>query len=134
MVLFFFGPELERRAGKNIFLNVFFASGIVAAIGYSLTSSSGYPVIGASGAIMGVFAALAIIAPDIKVYVYFVPMKITYALVLFALLDFALLGANDMVAHTAHLSGLVVGVLMGVRIKRSQLRYGFYRQQGSHRR
>ncbi len=127
LVLFFFGPELERRAGKKIFLYVYFTAGLIAAIAYSITSKSPYiPVVGASGAIMGVFAALAIIAPDIKVYVYFIPMKITHALILFALLDFALLGADDMIAHTAHLSGIFVGLLLGMRIKRAQIKYNSY--------
>ena len=126
LVLFFFGPELERRAGKKIFMYVYFTAGLVAAIAYTLTSSSPYtPVVGASGAIMGIFAALAIVAPDIRVYVYFIPMQITHALILFVLLDFFLLGANDMVAHTAHLSGALVGVLMGSRIKRAQIRYNY---------
>jgi len=35
-----------------------------------------------------IFACLAILAPDIVVYIYFIPMKITYALIFFALLDF----------------------------------------------
>jgi len=134
LVLFFFGPELERRTSKQIFLNIYFAAGIVAAVGFSITSSTNVPVVGASGAIMGIFAALAIIAPDIRVYVYFVPMKIMHALVLFAALDFALLGANDMVAHTAHLSGLAVGVVMGLRIKRAKAMYYSYGQSGSYRR
>nr|WP_321428892.1 rhomboid family intramembrane serine protease [uncultured Methanolobus sp.] len=126
LILFFFGPELERRAGKKIFMYVYFTAGLVAAIAYTLTSSSPYtPVVGASGAIMGVFAALAIIAPDIRVYVYFIPMQITHALVLFVLLDFFLLGSNDMIAHTAHLSGALVGLLMGSRIKRAQIRYNY---------
>ncbi|MDK2825858.1 MAG: hypothetical protein PWQ63_1891 [Methanolobus sp.] len=126
LVLFFFGPELERRAGKKIFIYVYFTAGLVAAIAYTLTSSSPYtPVVGASGAIMGIFAALAIIAPDIKVYVYFIPMPITYALILFVLLDFFLLGSNDMIAHTAHLSGALVGLLLGSRIRRAQIRYNY---------
>jgi hypothetical protein len=126
LVLFFFGPELERRAGKKIFMYVYFTAGLVAAIAYTLTSSSPYtPVVGASGAIMGVFASLALIAPDIRVYVYFIPMQITHALILFVLLDFLLLGSNDMIAHTAHLSGALVGLLMGSRIKRAQMRYNY---------
>jgi len=120
LVLFFFGPELERRAGKGAFLGVFFASGIIAALGYSLTSSE--PVVGASGAILGVFAALAVIAPEIKVYVYFIPMKIWHALVLFALVDFLFLGSNDMVAHAAHLFGIIVGLFMGYRIRQQNKR------------
>lgn len=124
LVLFFFGPELERRAGKGTFLRVYFIAGIVAALGYSLTSSQ--PVVGASGAIMGIFAALAVIAPEIRVYVYFIPMKIVHALILFALVDFLFLGANDMVAHTAHLTGILIGLLMGLRIKKDQRRSDRY--------
>ncbi|MGM0771346.1 MAG: rhomboid family intramembrane serine protease [Halobacteriota archaeon] len=117
LVLFFFGRELEKRIGKDRFLYVYFISGIVAALGYALTSSTGYPMIGASGAIMGVFATLTVLAPEMQVYVYFIPMRIKYALLLFALLDFTLIGANDMIAHTAHLSGVLVGLYMGFRIK-----------------
>lgn len=119
LVLFFFGRELEKRIGKDLFLYVYFISGIVAAFGYALTSSAGYPMVGASGAIMGVFATLTVLAPDMQVYVYFIPMRIKYALLLFVLLDFALIGAPDMVAHTAHLSGVLVGLYMGFRIRSS---------------
>lgn len=118
LVLFFFGRELERRVGNRAFLNVFFTSGIVAALGYSLTGT--FPMIGASGAIFGVFAALAVLAPDMLVYVYFIPMRIKHALILFALIDFLMIGAPDMIAHTAHLSGVLVGLFMGMRIKKTQ--------------
>ncbi len=120
LVLFFFGRELERRIGKDMFLYVYFISGVVAALGYALTSSVSYPMVGASGAIMGVFATLTILAPDMQVYVYFIPMKIKYALLLFVLLDFALIGAPDMIAHTAHLSGVLVGLYMGIRIRNTR--------------
>ena len=118
MVLFFFGRELERRVGNTTFLYIFFISGILAASGYSLiTDYPLIPLVGASGAIMGVFAALTILAPELPVYVFFFPMRIKHALILFAFLDFTLIGTNDMIAHTAHLSGIAVGLYMGLRIK-----------------
>lgn len=124
LVLFFFGRELENRIGKSRFWGVYFVSGIVAAIGYSLTVANPYSaVVGASGAILGVFATLTVLAPDMRIYVYFIPMKIKYALLLFALLDFALMGSSDMVAHTAHLSGMLVGLFMGFRIKSNMRNY-----------
>ena len=127
-VLFFLGTTLEKIIGKKQFLGIFFASGILSAIGYSLLS---YPVfnispgsmIGASGAIYGVFAALTMLEPDLRVYVYFVPMKLKYALLLFALFDFLMVNSSDMIAHTAHLSGILVGLYMGSRIKNTQQRY-----------
>jgi len=131
-VLFFFGPELERRIGKQNFLKVFFYSGAAAALGYSLWSSlvldSNSPAIGASGAIYGVIAALAVIAPHIQVYIYFIPMRITYAIALFALWDLVFLAVpGDSIARSAHLTGLLVGLLMGRKLRdREKMKYDYW--------
>ena len=81
LVLYFFGTALETRAGNRQLLAIFFTSGILSAIGYTFLSGpifsiSPAPMIGASGAIYGVFAALTMLEPDIRVYVYFIPMKL----------------------------------------------------------
>ncbi|MGB9940478.1 rhomboid family intramembrane serine protease [Methanosarcina sp.] len=125
IVLYFFGTALERRVGNRQLLAIFFTAGILSAIGYTFLSRpifsiSPGPMVGASGAIYGVFAALTMLEPDIRVYVYFIPMKLKHALVLFALFDFLMVGSSDMIAHTAHLSGLFVGLYMGLRIKKIQ--------------
>jgi len=122
LFLFFFGPELERRIGGKRFLAVFFLSGIVAGIGYSFWSvyilKSAAPAVGASGALFGIFACLAVLAPHLQVYVYFIPMRITHALIFFALLDLFFIGsAGDAIARSAHLSGVVAGLVMGRLIK-----------------
>lgn len=121
--LFFFGPELERRIGGKRFLAVFLLSGIVAGIGYSLWSvfilQSAAPAVGASGALFGIFASLAVLAPHIQVYIYFIPMKITYALIFFALLDLLFIGSGDAIARSAHLSGVIAGLVMGRQIKKT---------------
>jgi membrane associated rhomboid family serine protease len=123
MVLFFFGPELERRVGGKRFLLIYFISGLVAALGYSFWTlfvfGTNEPAIGASGALMGIFACLAILAPDIVVYVYFIPMKITYALIFFILLDLFLSSSGDLIAHSAHLSGVVAGLVIGKYLKKT---------------
>ena len=129
MFLFFFGPELERRIGGKKFLEVFFLSGIIAGIGYSLWSlfilNSAIPAVGASGALFGIFACLAILAPDIQVYVYFIPMKITYALIFFALFDLIFIGSGDPIARSAHLSGVVAGLVIGKELKGKRQSYRY---------
>jgi uncharacterized protein len=125
LVLYFFGTALEERVGNRQLLEIFFTAGILSAIGYTFLSQPIFNIspgsmIGASGAIYGVFAALTVLEPDTRVYVYFVPMKLKYALVLFALLDFLMVNSSDMIAHTAHLSGLLVGLIMGWRIKKTE--------------
>ncbi|MDF1557250.1 MAG: rhomboid family intramembrane serine protease [ANME-2 cluster archaeon] len=116
LVLFFFGPILERKIGSYRFLSVYFGAGLLSALGHMVFSGS--PVLGASGAIYGIFACLAVLEPEIRVYVYFIPMKIAQALVLFALIDILMMGSNDMIAHAAHLSGLVFGLYMGLKLKK----------------
>ncbi len=123
MFLFFFGPELERRIGGKRFLYIYFVSGLIAALGYSFWSiyiiHQNVPAVGASGALFGIFACLAVLAPDIVVYVYFIPMKITYALIFFALLDLLFIGSGDPVARSAHLSGVVAGLVFGKYLKKT---------------
>jgi membrane associated rhomboid family serine protease len=115
--MFFFAPALEERVGSNKFLSIYIISGIVAGIGHILTSV--HPVVGASGSLFGIFACLAMIAPHIKIYVYFIPMKITHAVILFAFMDIIMLGSNDPIARVAHLSGLLVGLIYGTYLKNS---------------
>lgn len=123
MFLFFLGPELERRVGGKRFLLIYFISGLVAALGYSFwtlfVQGTNGSAVGASGALMGIFACLAILAPDIVVYVYFIPMKIIYALIFFALLDLFLGSSGDLIAHSAHLSGVVAGLVIGKYLKKT---------------
>jgi len=128
LVMFFIGRGLEQRVGKKQLLGVFFTAGVLSAVGHALMSMPIFgvyptPIVGASGAIYGVFAALAVLEPDSRVYVYFIPMKLKQALVLFAALDFLMIHSTDMVAHIAHLSGLFVGLYMGYRIKKIQERH-----------
>ncbi|MDY6777380.1 MAG: rhomboid family intramembrane serine protease [Candidatus Nanohaloarchaea archaeon] len=141
MVLFFFGSELERRVGTRKFLEIFFVAGIVASIGFTgfmqVTGCSINPcmAVGASGALYGVFATLAIIAPEITVLAFFViPLRIRTALVLFAGFDLFLLTQNTLIASAAHLSGLVVGLYYGFKLQdrfRRQSKDVFYDMMGA---
>jgi membrane associated rhomboid family serine protease len=117
IVLFFFGMELERRVGERKFLEIYIVSGIVAAIGQMMIA--GGSMLGASGAIYGVMGCLAIIAPEIRVLLFFIiPLSIRSAVVLFALIDFLMMGAADNIAHMAHISGLFVGLAYGQAMMR----------------
>jgi len=117
LFLFFFGTELERRVGESKFLQIFIISGLVAAIGQMAVVPTGY-MMGASGALFGVMGCLAVIAPEIKVLLFFViPLSIRAAVVLFAVLDFAMMGSADSIAHMAHITGLLAGLAYGGMLK-----------------
>ena len=123
LVLFFFGMELEKRVGETKFLEIYVLSGIVAALGQMMIIPSG-SLVGASGAIYGVMGCLAIIAPEIRVLLFFViPLSIRAAVVLFALLDFLTSGSSDNIAHMAHIAGLLVGLAFGLLMKKQPQYY-----------
>jgi membrane associated rhomboid family serine protease len=132
LVFFFFAPTLERKIGSVKFLLIFFLSGIFAGIGWSLTFSPNeyqlllldqnfFGSVGASGAICGIIATLAVLMPKLKVYIFPIPipLDIWIVVILFAVYDFLMVGSGDSVAHTAHLSGLFFGLFAGMYLKRS---------------
>ena len=118
LFLFFFGIELERRLGEGRFLGLYLISGVVAALTQIFFSGYGI-LLGASGALYGVMGCLAMIAPHMRILLFFaIPMRIPYAVVLYALVDFLMMGSADNIAHAAHLAGLFVGLAFGYVLKR----------------
>ncbi len=116
--LFFFALPLEQRVGERKFLEIYIFSGIAGAIAQMAVSSPYAVMMGASGALYGAMGCLALIAPEIRVLLFFViPLRIQWAVVLYALIDFSMLGAVDNVAHMAHIAGLLVGVAFGYMMK-----------------
>ena len=122
LMLFMFGVTLERMIGSKWFLVVFLMAGIVGNLGYllfCLATGETASALGASGAIYGVFACLAILAPQIRVYLFFfIPLKIIHALILYAAIDILFFNTSDNVAHSAHLAGLIVGLAFALYIKK----------------
>ncbi|AUX07734.1 rhomboid family protein [Halalkaliarchaeum desulfuricum] len=124
IVLYFFGPPVERQLGTRRYVGLFLGAGIIASaaqIGSGfLLGDPVVGVVGASGAIMAVMGVLTVLNPKLKVYLYFVlPMPLWLLTVGFAAFSiFAGLGAlDDNVAHFAHLGGLVVGLAYGQYLK-----------------
>ncbi|MCK4858115.1 MAG: rhomboid family intramembrane serine protease [candidate division Zixibacteria bacterium] len=114
-MLWMFGTDLERQWGTREFLKFYFLTGIGAGIiTFLLTISSVGVTIGASGAIFGILVAYAMLYPNRLVYIYFLfPVRVKY-LVMF-LIGFGVLaawrGADDGIAHFAHLGGALIAYL-----------------------
>ncbi|MET1124349.1 MAG: rhomboid family intramembrane serine protease [Archaeoglobaceae archaeon] len=131
-VLLFFGGELERRLGSRRYSEVFFASGIVGSVGYVIyanTVGDPIPALGASGAIFGVFGCLALVAPEIRIMIFPIPIPIGIrtALVLFAVYEFWMMLLSSLhythtnVANVAHLAGLLVGLYYGRKFRKRRI-------------
>lgn len=118
MVLFFFGPTLERLVGSKRFAALFFVAGVAAGLGF--VAATGASVLGASGAIFGVMGALTALRPNMRVYVNFlIPMPLWVLTLLYAAFSLVMIpsGGSTGVADLAHLIGLVVGLAWGFSVK-----------------
>jgi membrane associated rhomboid family serine protease len=128
-ILWMFGSELEATWGRNMFLRYYFITGIGAGLVYVLARfNSVIPTIGASGAIFGLLLAFGLTFPNRYVYLYFfIPIKAKYLVLIFGAIEFfaAFAGAQDNIAHFAHLGGLLVGFLY---LKVFRGRGGFWRR------
>lgn len=114
LALFFFGMILEKLIGSKKFLLVYFSSGIIAnLISINFYSSS----LGASGAIFGIIGALIIIRPGLSVFAFGLPMPMFIAGILWAIGDIIGIFVPSGIANIAHLSGMVVGLLLGALFK-----------------
>lgn len=114
--LFLFGPLVERKMGKKEFLKIFFGSGILGSFLYWLTYVVGIippiPALGASGAIYGIMAAAAVLYPNLRIFMFFFPMRLREAVVVWFIISF--IGTFDIssgIAAAAHLGGLIFGYL-----------------------
>ena len=112
LMLFFFGPRLEERLGSRTFIWFYLACGVGGAILSFATPDA--RIVGASGAIFGVVVGFARYWPRENIYIWGVlPIQArVLAIFMVAISLFAgFAGAQDGVAHFAHLGGLVAGWL-----------------------
>ncbi|MFB6134137.1 MAG: rhomboid family intramembrane serine protease [Halanaeroarchaeum sp.] len=138
IVLYFFGPVVERRIGSRRFAALFLISGMVAGLAQALaalaTGGTTF-VLGASGGIAALLGVLTILNPNLRIYLYFIiPMPLWIATALFATYSILVstwggIGFGG-VAQLAHLAGLGIGLAYGLILKRRgasgprQLRFG----------
>lgn len=129
IVLFFFGPILEKRIGTRRFLALVLAGGILAGLTqvtfYSTFLGDARGVLGISGALMAVMGALTVLGPHIRVLIFFIIPAPLWAMMLgYAALDLAgFIGGGGGIAHLAHLTGLVLGLAAGWRWRQQGLAF-----------
>jgi membrane associated rhomboid family serine protease len=118
--LFMFGRILENVWGAKRFLFFYLSCGIGAAAAHLAMQyilGGAAPAVGASGAVMGIFAAFAYLFPNTQLMIVPipVPIKAKWVVLVYVLIDlFGGIGrlAGDNVAHFAHLGGALTGFLI----------------------
>lgn len=120
--LYMFGRILESFWGPKRFFQFYMICGIFAGITQLLFSTGADYAIGASGAVMGIFAAFAFLFPDIPLYLFFIPIPIKAKWAIPGLMALDLFGAiapqQDNIAHWAHLGGAAAGLVLALIWKR----------------
>ena len=125
--LFIFGPLVEQTLGMKKFFQLYLFAGFGAlllhlGIKYLEIYHLGgdprminAPMLGASGALMGVVAAFATLFPNMRIQLLFppIPMKAKHMALLYIGLDLYLgvSGSSTGVAHFAHIGGALFGFL-----------------------
>lgn len=128
IILFFLGPELERRVGRRSFLLLFLGAGSVAGLAQISVISPGIIVLGASGAIFGILATLTVLSPRMPILLFFfIPMQLWMVTLGFGLYEgvSALYASGGPIAHLAHFTGLLVGIGYGFKLRRERRRYRY---------
>lgn len=115
MMLWMFGSEVCDWMGSKHFTAMYLFCGVFAAF-FSfvlcLLGLTNNPIIGASGALMGIFVAYYKLFPDRVILMFlFFPMRIKYAMWFMIAIDIFMAPSGDGIAHFAHLGGVVAGFI-----------------------
>ncbi len=115
LMLWMFGMEIENIMGSDKFLVFYLLSGVggglLQAVVSPLLFGGGAPTIGASAGVFGVMLAFAMFFPDRLIYLYFlIPVKAKYLIGFLVLIEFFSVGNQSMVAHLAHVGGVLTAV------------------------
>ena len=127
--LFFLGTFLQRILGQKRYLWFYLISGLFAGIFFVLASLIPIPffsedfnlfAVGASGALFGLIGLMMLLTPNLPVYILFIPIpvKIKYAAPgMLILLWFISVTGNVPIGNTAHLGGLIAGLVYGLYLR-----------------
>lgn len=123
--LLFIGSLVEKILGKKRYIYFYVISGILAGLFFVfssliLSADMNTFAVGASGALFALVGLLTLLTPNLPVYVMFIPIpiKMKYAapgiLIVLWLISVA---GNLPIGNTAHLGGLLAGLVYGVYLR-----------------
>ena len=135
LALWMFGGDVENVFGTRQFIAYYLVcgagAGLIVAI---LQPGLAIPTVGASGAIYGLLVAFGLFFPDrVILFSFIFPMKAKHFVLVITALVFltSMTSSGDMISHTAHLGGLIVGFIF---IRRRRIWATFKAAFGTRRR
>jgi membrane associated rhomboid family serine protease len=123
--LFFIGPAVEQTIGSYRFFVLYYLSGILGGLGWSLLAGPGSFCVGASGALMGILGAFGAFYPNVKLLLWFIlPIKAWVLVTLLVIWELYLtVGVQETggIANAAHLMGALAGICYAMTLKHPNL-------------
>jgi membrane associated rhomboid family serine protease len=121
--LFFLGPDVERGLGTNRFFILYFLSGVLGGLGWSLISPDWLVCVGASGAVLGVLGAYAALYPNRELFIYgLIPVRAWILIIILGLYELSqTISGGGGIANAAHLSGGIAGYIYATLIGRPDI-------------
>ena len=121
--LWMFGSQIERVWGPRRFFTYYaicvIGAGLVQLLVATMTflqTGIPYPTLGASGGVFGILLAFAMLFPEQRIFLIFlpIPIKAKYFVVGYGALELwaGITGTQAGVAHFAHLGGMLVGLIV----------------------
>lgn len=123
--LLFIGSLVEKILGPKRYTYFYLISGLLAGAFFVLsslifTADLNTFAVGASGAVFGLVGLLMLLTPNLPVYIMFIPIpiKMKYAAPGILIVLWLISIAGDVpIGNTAHLGGLVTGLVYGLYLK-----------------
>lgn len=118
--LYFLGPNLENMWGSKRFLIFYLVCGTMGGIVYPVLVFTGWldlgQMVGASGAVLGIVAATAILFPMVNVYIWGIfPVKLFFIAFIALFISITTLlnpsPQNNAGGEAAHLAGMITGAI-----------------------
>jgi membrane associated rhomboid family serine protease len=134
--LWFLGRIFSDRIGNKKLMMVYILGGLTGGVTYLITpammsSMNSTVLLGASGSVMAIVVAVAVVAPDYRVYPFGIPLALKWL----ALISFVLTTVLDLSVNTggkaAHIGGALFGLIYGYSLRSGNFFSGLFTKRSN---